>query len=217
MNGGTQELTKTAVVKEMPLGIPEVVREALHREVEQLWAKAYTKAHDLTPGGFFAMEREIREDALKVGGTVLGLALERGMGTGYQGTSMSCESGKQPARCVNHRDKTIFTLMHPVGVKLHWLGRYGIQLQASGRFPAQAGGHVLEQGQCPGDPAGTGNALESTVGSSMAGTFKLMVGEKPLGPGFRRGDGKGELPTFHPRTPAAAKRSCSRLQVWGDN
>lgn len=132
MNGGTQELTKTAAVEEMPLGIPDVVREALHREVEQLWAKAYAKAHDLTPGGFFALEREIREDALKVGGTVLGLALERGMGTGYQGTSMSCESCKQPARFVNHRGKTIFTLMHPVGVKraYYYCGACG-----QGHFP----------------------------------------------------------------------------------
>lgn len=117
MNGGTQELTKTDASKEMLIGIPNIVREALHREVEQLWLKAYAKAHDLTPGGFFTLEREIREGALKVGGMVLGLALERGMGTGYQGTSMNCESCKQPARFVNHRGKMIFTLMHQVGVK----------------------------------------------------------------------------------------------------
>jgi hypothetical protein len=147
MSGGTQELTKTAVVKEMPLGISEGVREALHREVEQLWAKAYAKAHDLSPGGFFALEREIREDALKVGGTVLSLALERGMGTGYQGTSMSCENCKQPARFVNHRGKTLFTLMHPVGVKraYYYCGACG-----RGYFPLDERLGIVESLVSPG-------------------------------------------------------------------
>ena len=117
MNGGTQELSKTAVNREMPLGIPETLRQTMHEEVEQLWIRIYAKAHDLTPGGFHALEREVREEALKLGGKVLGWALERGMGTGYQGTSVACESCRQPARFVNHRDKTIFTLMHRVGVK----------------------------------------------------------------------------------------------------
>jgi len=117
MSGGTQELTKTGMVREMPLRIPEAVRQAMVEEVERLWAKAYAQAQDLTPGGFHALEREIREDALKLGGKVLGWALERGIGTGYRGTSAPCESCRQPARFVNHRGKTIFTLLYRVEVK----------------------------------------------------------------------------------------------------
>ena len=47
MNGGTQELSKTAVVREMSLGIPETLRQAMHEEVEQLWVRIYAKAHTI--------------------------------------------------------------------------------------------------------------------------------------------------------------------------
>lgn len=135
MNGGTQELSKTAVAREVPLGIPETLRQAMHEEVEQLWARIYAKAHDLTPRGFHALEREVREEALKLGGKVMGWAIERGMGTGYQGTSAACESCRQPARFVNHRDKTIFTLVSRVGVKRAY---YYCAVCGQGYFPLDA-------------------------------------------------------------------------------
>jgi len=72
MNGGARELSKTAVVRELPLGIPETLRQTMHEEVEPLWTRIYAKAHGLTPGGFHALEREVREEALKLGGKVLG-------------------------------------------------------------------------------------------------------------------------------------------------
>jgi hypothetical protein len=74
MNGGARELSKTAVVREVPLGIPETLRQTMHEEVEPLWTRIYAKAHGLTPGGFHALEREVREEALKLGGKVLGWA-----------------------------------------------------------------------------------------------------------------------------------------------
>lgn len=90
--------------------------DVLHRALDSLWAETVRRARGIPEDGFAAMEKDFRERLLKLGALVLGEALPVGLGTGYASSAVSCPGCGGQARFVNHRPRTVTTLVQEVRV-----------------------------------------------------------------------------------------------------
>lgn len=81
-----------------------------------MWAETVRRARGIPQDGFAAMEKDFRERLLKLGALLLGEALPIGLGTGYAGSGVSCGGCGGRARFVNHRPRTVTTLVQEVRV-----------------------------------------------------------------------------------------------------
>ena len=89
---------------------PPPVPPVLVRMLESLWEKAVRESQDIGRGGLGPIEKSLREDVLRLGGSILGEALPLALGTGYRRSRLSCRCGGK-AKFINNRPKTITTLL----------------------------------------------------------------------------------------------------------
>jgi hypothetical protein len=131
VQGVTELLNQTNGIK-IPIRMPESVRAKAMEELEGIWAMAYQRAQGASKQAVYAMEREVREGVLHLGGSMVSRALQMGAGTGYQGTSRPCPRCAEPARFVNHRTKHVFSLLFPWELKRAYYHCHGCSM---GSFP----------------------------------------------------------------------------------
>lgn len=83
------------------------------RALESLWEKTVRSAQGMDGKGMGALEKELREDILKLGGNLLSEAVPMALGTGYSHSRVSCQCGGK-AEFDRHRPKTITTLVKEI-------------------------------------------------------------------------------------------------------
>lgn len=88
----------------------------LVRMLESLWETAVREAQKIGPGGLGPVEKSLREDVFKLGGSILGEALPLALGTGYDHSRLPCPCGGK-ARYINDRAKTLTTLLSDVRLR----------------------------------------------------------------------------------------------------
>jgi len=86
----------------------------LQRALESVWVDAVRKAQRIPQEGFAGMEKEFREKILKFAANILGEALVYALGTGYEGPQIACPGCGGRAKFVNHRPRTITTLVQEI-------------------------------------------------------------------------------------------------------
>jgi hypothetical protein len=96
------------------------VPDALENLQEQLegilmWAKA--EASLIGQKGFGTLEKELRDKVLELGGKILEASVLERCGTGYLGSRPACAECGETGKFMNHRMKTITTLVKQIHLK----------------------------------------------------------------------------------------------------
>lgn len=112
------EISRNATVRPIAPGadIPPVPA-AIIRAVESLWEATVRKAQRVGETGFACVEKEFREDLLRVGGSLLDGALSCAVGTGYEHSRRACTICAGKAEFISNRPKTITTLVREVRLR----------------------------------------------------------------------------------------------------
>ena len=116
MQGITDDI-KTISQEGVFTDIPQTIKQKWEEELKRIWSLAIEKATKIKHEGLAALECWMREQMLSMGGTVVSWILERFVGTGYAGTRVTCEGCGQAARFVNHRPKTVKSLLMELSLK----------------------------------------------------------------------------------------------------
>lgn len=112
------EVSRKEAGRPIPVG-EEIapVPPGLVRALETVWTWAVIAAQRVPAEGMISFEKEFRERLLKVGGRVMEEALPAALGTGLAGSSRACSDCGAKARFVNHRPKTMTTLVTEVRLR----------------------------------------------------------------------------------------------------
>ncbi|MBI4376754.1 MAG: hypothetical protein HY549_09935 [Elusimicrobia bacterium] len=108
----TNEPKQTNVVVVMP----EWLEEKLLQELRQLYAYSVEQAAKVPEQGLKALENGMREKMASLGGPIMQVGLERGLGRGYQGSRMRCFGCGGWRRYVEDRDKIVTTWFKEIRV-----------------------------------------------------------------------------------------------------
>lgn len=141
MQGVMENVTKMTRGMTIPPEIPRFVRQKIEGELGEMWKMALKKASELEHEGLYALEHELRERTLKLAGQMLEAILERTAGTGFIGTKIACEHCGKSARFMNHRAKTILSLVFPFTIRraYYWCQHCGWSLCPLDRILAVEG------------------------------------------------------------------------------
>lgn len=112
------EISRKVAIRPIERGadIPPVPA-AVVRALESLWESSVRKLQQMGDTGFAAVEKEFREDVLKLGGDLLDGALSCAVGTGYEHSRRACPICGEKAEFVGYRPKTITTLVREIRLR----------------------------------------------------------------------------------------------------
>lgn len=87
------------------------------RSLESLWEQTVREMRGVEQEGFWRVEKEFRDRLLNLGGQMLGEAIPAGVGHGYRGSSTRCRGCGKRMKFVNHRPRTVTTLVREVRLR----------------------------------------------------------------------------------------------------
>ena len=103
------------------------IPEILQKQLQEIWEWAQGEAPEVRQKGLGTMEKELREKMLELGGRILEASLLERCGTGYIGSRPLCAECGETGKFMNHRMKTMTTLVKQVHLKraYYYCGKCG--------------------------------------------------------------------------------------------
>ena len=93
------------------------IPENVQQQLKEIWEWSQKEASEVRQKGLGSLEKNLREKMLQMGGSILEASLIEKCGTGYLGSRPDCPECGETGKFMNHRMKTITTLIKQVHLK----------------------------------------------------------------------------------------------------